>query len=181
MPSAVEASYPSDRGLTFRAPTLGDEAAAREAHRQLIADGFTFLSDYDDYAAFVAACARDERGVDLPPNWVRGTNRFVFTSDGELVGRVSVRHELNDFLLNIGGHIGYAVLPRFRRRGYATAMLHWGLDLLAAEGVTRALVTCDEDNTGSRRTIENAGGVLEDIRDISEGIAPKRRYWITLP
>ena len=39
-------------------------------------------------------------------------------------------------------------------------------------GLERVLLTCDEDNVGSRRTIENAGGVYEDIRK------DKRRYWI---
>jgi predicted acetyltransferase len=35
------------------------------------------------------------------------------------------------------------------------------------------LVTCDEDNVGSRRTIEGNGGRYEDSRQ------GKRRYWIT--
>jgi len=35
------------------------------------------------------------------------------------------------------------------------------------------LVTCDDDNVGSRTVIERAGGVLEDVRD------GKRRYWIS--
>jgi len=34
------------------------------------------------------------------------------------------------------------------------------------------LVTCDEDNVGSARTIEANGGVYEDSRQ------GKRRYWI---
>jgi predicted acetyltransferase len=34
------------------------------------------------------------------------------------------------------------------------------------------LVTCDETNVGSRRTIEKIGGVYEDSR------SGKRRYWI---
>ena len=39
-------------------------------------------------------------------------------------------------------------------------------------GLERVLLTCDEDNVGSRLTIENAGGVYEDSRK------DKRRYWI---
>lgn len=162
--------------LTFREPRPQDEVAALAAREELAADGFAFLLRYGTYPEFVAACARDEKGVDLPPNWVRGTTRFVFAGES-LVGRVSVRHELNDFLLNLGGHIGYAVRPAFRRRGYASAMLDFGLGVLAAEGMTRVLVTCDEGNAGSQRTIEKAGGQLEDVRDAGAG-PPKRRYWI---
>ena len=41
-----------------------------------------------------------------------------------------------------------------------------------SSGIDRVLVTCDDDNVGSARTIESQGGVLEDIR------RGKRRYWI---
>jgi predicted acetyltransferase len=41
------------------------------------------------------------------------------------------------------------------------------------------LLTCDEHNVASSRTIENNGGVLEDVRDTALG--RKRRYWIELP
>ena len=43
----------------------------------------------------------------------------------------------------------------------------------AEHGLDRVLVTCDEDNVASRRTIERGGGVYEDSRN------GKRRYWIT--
>lgn len=45
------------------------------------------------------------------------------------------------------------------------------------EGVDPLLVTCDDDNTASASIIERLGGILEDVRQGSDGIA-KRRYWI---
>jgi len=60
---------------------------------------------------------------------------------GDLVGRVSIRHELNDFLAEFGGHIGYAVRPQFRRRGHATEILRQALVVARGEGVERVLVT----------------------------------------
>lgn len=164
--------------LTLRAPEPEDEDAALRAHAALAREGFGFLYQHETYPPFLAACRRDEAGLDLPPGRVRGTTRFAFAGDA-LVGRVSVRHELTDFLLQEGGHIGYGVLPEYRRRGYARAMLNWGLDLLASESLDRALVTCDDGNIGSMRTIEQCGGELEDIRDTADGPA-KRRYWIEL-
>ena len=57
-------------------------------------------------------------------------------------------------------------------------MLREGLTVLRDLQVHRVLVTCDEDNPGSIRTIEACGGQLEDTRPRSDGTAT-RRYWIT--
>ena len=93
--------------------------------------------------------------------------------DGETyLGRIAIRHVLNDFLLDVGGHIGYDVRPTRRREGHATAMLVGSLTWARDLGIESALVTCDDDNIGSIRVIEAAGGVLEDVRGI------KRRYWV---
>jgi len=96
-----------------------------------------------------------------------------------IVGRAAIRHELNDFLLRVGGHIGYAVVPEFRRRGYATTILRRSLEIARQRlGISPVLVTCDDDNVGSIRTIEKNGGVLENIVTGPDLEKPKRRYWI---
>lgn len=94
--------------------------------------------------------------------------------DGEYVGRISFRHELNEWLHEWGGHIGYAVRPSARRRGHASSALAQMLPLCRAHGLTAVLVTCDVDNDASRRTIERNGGRYEDTRQ------GKLRYWIPL-
>jgi predicted acetyltransferase len=96
---------------------------------------------------------------------------------GKLVGRVSIRHELNAYLAELGGHIGYAVRPEFRRRGYATGILRQSLLVAQELGIDQALVTCDDENAGSARVIERCGGVLADVVPGPDGSAPKRRYW----
>ncbi|MBO0922081.1 GNAT family N-acetyltransferase [Cellulomonas sp. zg-ZUI222] len=100
--------------------------------------------------------------VGLPDGWVPDTF-LVADIDGLIVGRVSVRHWLTPALAEAGGHIGYGVLPEHRRRGYATAMLRDALGVARSVGVRDALVTCDDDNVGSLRTIERCGGVLQDV------------------
>jgi predicted acetyltransferase len=94
---------------------------------------------------------------------------------GDLVGRVSLRFELNERLAAGGGHIGYGVRPAFRRRGFATEILRQGVALLRAAGVGRVLAVCDDDNVGSAAVIARSGGVLESVVD---GDPPFRRYWI---
>jgi predicted acetyltransferase len=100
---------------------------------------------------------------------------YLWITDGkpeQVIGFVAIRHTLNAFLLEEGGHIGYSVRPACRREGHATRALTLALDRAAELGIDRALVTCDDDNEPSRRTIERNGGVLEDIR------RGRRRYWI---
>jgi predicted acetyltransferase len=90
----------------------------------------------------------------------------------EYVGRISLRHELNEQLRDFGGHIGYDVRPSRRREGHATRMLAAALAEAHALGIEQALLTCDADNDGSRRVIERNGGALEDQR------GNKLRFWV---
>lgn len=98
---------------------------------------------------------------------------YLWIVDGKtFLGSLAIRHELNGYLLNEGGHIGYSVRPSARRRGHASAALAAALPIARELGITRALLTCDDTNTGSRATIEKNGAVYEDTRN------GKRRYWI---
>lgn len=106
---------------------------------------------------------------------------YWIVDGGEVVGFLSFRHDLNEWLREAGGHIGYSVRASRRRRGYASTALRLGLDRAREIGLERVLVTCDDDNVGSYRTIEGAGGVLQDVSDQTErGHALLRRYWIAL-
>lgn len=115
--------------------------------------------------------------ADLDGTRVPSTYFWVAGGDGgpddELVGSLHLRHTLNDWLFEQGGHIGYSVRPSARRRGHAARALALGVRTAAGLGIDRVLVTCDADNVASRRTIEAGGGQLEDER------AGKLRFWIT--
>ncbi|WP_018154924.1 GNAT family N-acetyltransferase [Demetria terragena] len=112
--------------------------------------------------------------TDPPEGWVPATMFWIIddAQPQQVLGSLSFRHELNDFLREEGGHIGYGVRPSARGRGVATAALEAALAYAPSLGLDRVLVTCDEDNEPSRKTIERCGGVLEDIR------SAKRRCWI---
>jgi predicted acetyltransferase len=121
-----------------------------------------------DFMAFVATRAVTQFLWDVP------ATELWYVDGAEYLGTVMIRHELTPALLADGGHIGYHVVPRHRRRGHATAMLAGACDVCRGRGLTEVLVTCDDTNIGSRRVIEANGGKLAGI---SSGIC---RYWITL-
>ncbi len=131
--------------------------------------------------AFVAKAELYGRlGAQLPDGHV-ACDYFWITDGHEVVGFIAFRRELNDWLRSYGGHIGYAVRPSRRREGIARAALNLVLDRARAEGYDRVMLTCDDDNAGSYRTIEGAGGVLQATIDAPEaGHERMRQYWITL-
>lgn len=120
---------------------------------------------------------QSDRSVAVGEERVHATHWWIVEGDRYL-GAIDLRHYLNALLLDVGGHIGYSVRPSFRRRGLATWALGAVLPEAHALGLDRVLVTCDDHNIGSARSIERNGGVLEDVRATDAGV--KRRYWITL-
>lgn len=118
--------------------------------------------------------------ADLPGDAVHN-DLYWIVDGGEVVGFLSLRHALNEYLSAVGGHIGYSVRASRRQQGVAKAALALGLARARDIGLDQVMITCDEDNVGSYRTIEGAGGVLQDISDQTErGHASIRRYWIAL-
>jgi len=166
--------------LRLRPPRLEDEAVALLADAELEADGFPFLLGWaqgDSWSVYVETKRANAHGQLLPAGWV--PNTFLLAEfRGEVIGRVSVRHRLNDELLHEGGHIGLCIRPRQRRQGLGGLVLDQGLIVARSVGVDRALVTCDDDNIASARMIERAGGALENVVTPLEGSTPVRRYWI---
>lgn len=157
-----------------------DEDEFVAAHHEMAErDGFVFGLGYQDgmrWQEYLLRLAADRRGDLLPDGFVPSTF-LVAEVDGTIVGRTSIRHQMNDFLLRESGHIGFGVLPAHRRRGYATEILYQSLVVARALGIDRVLVTCDQGNIASAKTIERCGGVLESVVTASHGPA-KQRYWI---
>ena len=106
---------------------------------------------------------------------------YFFVEDDKFIGVIHIRIRLTEGLLKYGGHIGYGINPLYWNKGYGTKLLKMGLEK-AKELVKedKILITCDDDNIGSYKIIENNGGVLENKvtnTDAGETFIT-RRYWI---
>ena len=101
-------------------------------------------------------------------------------SDERLIGMIQVRHSLNDYLMDFGGHIGYSVRPSERKKGYAKEMLRLALGYCKEIGVENVLIACEENNEGSRRTILSNGGVYEETVYEPDKKQNLQKYWIEL-
>ena len=169
-------------GLRLRAVGHDDEAMVRAAQATMAKEDYLFALFYEPdepWSDYVTRLYRYSRGDGLTGRLVPST--FLLAEvDGEVVGRTSIRHELNDFLRHEGGHIGYCVLPPHRRRGYATEILRQSLGIARGLGVEPVLVTCADDNVASATIIERAGGVPDGVVDDESG-GRTRRYWISRP
>lgn len=128
-------------------------------------------SSVEGFSEYLERLRADARADSVRPGRVPSST-FWWVEDRTYLGRIAVRHRLNDWLLEVGGNIGYDVRPSARRLGHATHMLQAVLPEAKLLGVDPALVTCDVSNVASRRVIEHAGGVLEDER------RGKLRFWV---
>ncbi|MGP4028215.1 GNAT family N-acetyltransferase [Actinomadura sp. 3N407] len=121
-----------------------------------------------DFETFVAERRRVQRRWGVP------CTTFWYVSGRHYLGTLLVRHRLTPELAEVGGHVGYHVVPAWRRQGHASRMLAAGLVECRRLCLERVLLTCAAGNEPSRRVILSNGGV-HDGRARGED-----RFWIDL-
>jgi predicted acetyltransferase len=168
--------------LTLPAPAFRESylAAAEEfaAEGRVMFRGLGIASEAPDAFERVLARLAEAREGRIKAEGVVPATDFWLVEGIEFLGQVSIRHTLNPQIERIGGHIGYAIRPSARRRGYGRLILRLALPEAFRLGINPALVTCDATNVASRKIIEANGGWLQDQVDQGEGLPPVMRFWV---
>jgi len=169
------------------------ELILQKANTNLEEAFFEFIKEWEDNKEEIIPYA--VRLLDMNyKEWLEYTNRiekentcpihlvpaytYFLIQNKKIIGAINIRHRLNDYLLNYGGHIGYGIRPSERKKGFASLMLKMALPIVKELGLKKVLITCDKNNIGSSQTIINNGGILEN--EVDEDGSITQRYWITL-
>lgn len=107
---------------------------------------------------------RNNKPETVPENWVVSSTFLAKReSDERIVGIIDLRHSLDtEFLADYGGHIGYAVRPSERRKGYAKEMLTQVIDYACEIGIKELKLGCCAENLASIGVIRACGGFLRE-------------------
>ncbi|HEY8099240.1 MAG TPA: GNAT family N-acetyltransferase [Burkholderiaceae bacterium] len=173
LPSYVEALK---RGWS---PNNMREAEADEELQRIETDSLAFIASLVDTEAKGGPVTLPD-GSQVPK--LPGYRRWLW--DGEFCGSIGFRWQdgteaLPDYCL---GHIGYAVVPWKRRKGYATEALRQLLPEAKARGLKYVEITTEPENIASQRVIETNGGALIErfIKSSQYGGTSGLRYRIPL-
>lgn len=178
--------YNSESEVELQLPSAEHKIRAEEFKAEFFSNGEEIINgsslydkmEFDDWLEYVTKNRDPER---FNPDWVQATTFFaVRKSDGKIIGVSDLRHNLdNPFLKEYGGHIGYAVRPSERNKGYASDMLFETLAYAKSLGLEKVMIGCYSDNFASIKVIERCGGILSETKPYSDG-KPMRIYCVKL-
>jgi predicted acetyltransferase len=162
-------------------PTLSLRDDFHSLAEEFLADGDSRYRDaMSGFEGFIQQCSEEAAGRNLSPDRVPQSTFWLVRDGNRIIACSRLRHTLNTFLEQVGGHIGYEVRPSERQRGYGTQILRTTLDKARELGLNRVLVTADTPNIASWRIIEKNGGVFHS-EELSQHTGELlRKYWIDL-
>lgn len=95
--------------------------------------------------------------------------RMIHPQTGEELGSINLRPGSSPHIELYAGHIGYTVHPAHRGHRYAARSVRLLLPFARRLGLEVLWITCDPENTSSRRSAELAGAEFVEIVDVPAG------------
>ncbi|MGL5379172.1 GNAT family N-acetyltransferase [Clostridium sp.] len=141
-------------------------------------DIFIPISNNNTFEDDIEKLHLTSQGINLPQGWVPESVFWLLNKDSNIIGVISIRHNLTPNLKFRGGHIAYYIVPSQRKKGYATKMLKLALNECKKLNITKALITCSKSNIASAKTIINNGGIIHSEDTLNGDVF--QRYWITI-
>ena len=139
---------------------------------------YSLHADVENYDEYLERTNHVSKGINLNGKVPADTFFLVKAGEKRILGAINIRYELNPYLFNYGGHIGYGIRPTERQKGYATEMLKLALEHCREKGLDRVLITCNKNNIASANTMIKNGGKLEN--EVWDNDHFVQRYWIEL-
>ncbi len=133
----------------------------------------------EDFDAYLRRIQENSLGLNVRPGYVPGSV-FWLVQGWRVLGQCSLRHYLTPKLQQEGGHIGYAIRPSQRSRGYGTIILSLVLEEARLLQINPVRITCDTDNVASARVIEKNKGRLSGYAQSTISDKQISQYWIDL-
>jgi predicted acetyltransferase len=140
--------------------------------------GTSYLRNFDEYEEWMKFVFDNENESTKHTEVTANVFLAIREEDNKLIGMINIRHTLNEYLYNYGGHIGYSVKKSERGKGYAREMLKIALMKCSKLKIKKVLLTCDANNIASAKVIKSCGGILEN--EVTNDGKLIQRYWIEL-
>ena len=171
--------------IYLKIPTEQDEEEIMQFRKEFLEvedriPGSRALEKFEDYSEWLSKVNSDRNIETVEKGRVPSDLYITVNKQTEkIVGIIQIRQSLNPYLEKFGGHIGDAIRPTERNKGYATTQIALALEKCKELGIKKVLITCKDWNKASARTIEKNGGELENTLTDDDGNI-FLRYWINL-
>ncbi|WP_455716401.1 GNAT family N-acetyltransferase [Anaerosporobacter sp.] len=103
---------------------------------------------------------------EIKDGWKVPSSTYWIYVNGKPVGMGKIRHFLTEQLYREGGHIGYAIRPSERNKGYGKRLLKELINEASKIGIDKVLLTIRNENEYSLKVALDNGGVIEDRDNI---------------
>lgn len=123
-----------------------------------------FGMDFEMYKQYVDLCLEHSKGNKLRAGYVPDT-KYIIEENNNYVGIINFRHELNEFLENGPGHVGYGVLKEYRGKGYMNKALAMLIDKAKQKNIKELYLSCYKTNVASLKVMLKNGGYIHHDDD----------------